>query len=57
MRKFRRIKSFFLSPYEPNIIYSGNTRINGSKTVLQLFSTNPEHWEEVFDKPKLFRLL
>ena len=57
MRKFRRVRAFVLSPYLPDIVYSGDTRFEGYVTVLESFNINPQCWEEVFDNPKLFKLL
>ena len=57
MRKFRRVKLFTVCPYLPDIVYSGDTKFDGYVTVLESFNRNPQVWEEVFDKSKLFKLL
>ena len=57
MRKFRRIRISISPPYKLNTIYSGDGRFEGFMTVLESFNADPQCWEEVFDKPKLFKLL
>ena len=57
MRRFRRISGFQGLPYKPDIIYSEDTEFKSFISVIESFKVQPQCWEEVFDKPKLFKLL
>lgn len=57
MRRFRRIRISISPPYKLNTIYSGDGWFEGFMTVLESFNADPQCWEEVFDKPRLFKLL
>ena len=57
MRKFKRIKAFTGFPYESDVIYYENTVIGNHISVGESAEQLPDRWEEVFDKPKLFKLL
>lgn len=57
MRRFKRIKAFTGFPYESDVIYYENTVIGNHISVGESAEQLPDRWEEVFDKPKLFKLL